>query len=256
MHSPHFDAEHDDIEKQNNLLAMITHDLKSPMVAILGAADFLEESLENNTLSRDTRDSLQIIKSAGNDMLELIGNILTMARIETGKERIDPIRIDDLGHILNNITNTFKYEARINNITITKNIESNLPDVYWDMNKIHYHVINNIISNALKYTPAGGKVHISTEVRGAFVLIRISDNGPGISEVDRKRIFNRFERAMLESSRLYNSAGLGLYNAHLFVRKHNGTISISEGLENKGSCFTIKLPPHPFYPETGIEPLR
>lgn len=234
------------LEKQNNLLAMITHDLKSPMIAILGAVELLQDMPTQGLKPDLLTESLQLISSAGQNMMELIDQILIMARIEAGKEPIDPIRIDQLDLVLNSISETFKYEAKINSITITNNIAPQLPDVYWDLHKIQYHVLNNIFSNALKFTPAGGRIELSAGVDGGHIVIKIADNGPGISEIDRKRIFNRYERILVESKRSYKSAGLGLYNAHLFVHKHNGTITVSDGLDGCGSCFTIKLPPQPF----------
>ena len=251
----HLEIVKDDmLEKQNTVLAMITHDLKSPMVAITGASDFLMEILLDTPnpelLDQDILKNIKMIQSAGKDMLELISQILLMAREETGREPIDPIRVDDLNGKFNHITDTFRYQASINNITMAIEIEPCLPDVYWDINKIHYHVINNIISNALKYTPAGGRILFSASVDKDSVLIKISDNGPGISEIDRKRIFNPYERLMSISERVYHSAGLGLYNAHLFVSKHNGSITVSDGLDGKGSCFTVKLPPQPYLPNS------
>lgn len=237
------------IERQNTLLAMITHDLKSPMVAILGATEFLMEDLDLDGLEPDCRKNLKLIESAGQDMLALIGNILTMARIEAGREPIDPVRIDNLNEVFDHIWETFKYESQLHDIELVSEIEPDLPDVYWDLNKIRYHVINNIISNALKYTPEGGRVILSAGVEGSNVVIRIRDNGPGISQIDRKRIFNRFERLDVLNPRAHNSSGLGLYNANLFVRKHNGTITIEDGIEGTGACFTIRMPPHPYYPE-------
>ena len=239
----------EEVERHRTLLAMITHDLKSPMVAILTATQDLLQPSQIIDMNPESVDHLKLIHAASSEVLELIGNILAMARLEAGKERIEPIRIDNLSSILKSITDTFRYEAHVKDIHIVTEIDENLPDVYWDESKIHYHVINNIISNALKHTPAGGEVRVRAGVEGACIAIRILDNGPGVSMLERKRIFSRFENLEIKSLHDSKLAGLGLYNAHLFIRKHNGRITISDGLGGKGTCFTIMLPPHPYYQE-------
>ena len=116
-----------------------------------------------------------------------------------------------------------------------------MPPVKWDMRRIRYHAINNIISNALKFTPHGGRINLSAKADGTMVTIAIEDNGPGVPQVERERIFRRFEQADLDTSRVFKGAGLGLANAALFVRMHGGRITVEDAVPH-GARFIIELP--------------
>ncbi|NOR52129.1 MAG: hypothetical protein GQ470_05865 [Gammaproteobacteria bacterium] len=235
------------MNKHSDMLAMISHDLKSPMNGILGATDFLLQEIKGEKPdASDCKDALKIIEKAGHNMMELIGNIVSMSKLEAGSEVVHTDWVQDLSEMVENIIQTFKYEARVNDITLSTHITSELPAVNWDLNKIHYHVINNIVSNALRHTPAGGRIVVSADYDDEMVVIRILDSGPGIPESERRRIFKRFECIDITSSRAYHSHGLGLYNAHLFVQQHGGKIRVEDGLDDTGICFAVILPIDPF----------
>jgi two-component system sensor histidine kinase VicK len=162
--------------------------------------------------------------------------------MEAGKEHVEPGWVKNLSAELQSVLKTFEFEAGAKGIKMTLDAKNPLPEVRWDMRRIHYHVLNNIISNALKFTPSGGLITVSASAsdEGA-VKIRISDTGPGIPEKERKMIFNRFERGDSDTRRLHSGSGLGLYNAHLFVTQHGGKIEVESSSE-RGTTFLITLP--------------
>ncbi|TAN47206.1 MAG: HAMP domain-containing histidine kinase [Methylococcaceae bacterium] len=242
-----YQAAHSLCESQHHLMTAVTHDLKSPLNAILGLSGMLRDQLTGKcTLtedeSRDILESIDMINSAGLGMLRLIADILTMARIEAGKEPIDPVETSDLGGMLQHIAKTFRLEAGSHKIDFSLRVTEPLPTVYWDTHKIQFHVINNVVANALKFTPNGGRVELRAGIDDDGVIIAIADSGPGIAVEERDRIFERYARLDVKSERVYQGSGLGLYNAQLIVRQHGGRITIGEGLDGCGTTFYIGLP--------------
>jgi len=229
-----------------DILARVTHDLKNPMNAILGSIDYMEMLAREGDIDRNAiLEILAIARRAGDDMTQLIHGILTIARAEIGKETFSPERIDNLGPVLQNVISAFSFEAILGKKRFEVVIDADLPEVRWDIKKIHYHVLNNLISNALKFVPANGRIAISAQTISDEIVIRVSDNGPGIPVEARSRVFDRFERAGAAVERAYQGFGLGLYTAHLFTRTHQGAIHIEDGLDGKGVSFVVRLPRYP-----------
>lgn len=229
------------IERHNEILSIVSHDLKSPMVAIMGFAEFLLWDMKDKPHDPKWVEMLNRVVTAGRGMQKLVEDILSMAKMEAGKANVEPEWVPNPADEIKSAVNTFEFEANAKRISLSVDVEGEIPAVRWDMRRIHHHVINNIVSNALKFTPAGGRVKISARVGDDAVQIRISDTGPGIPQEERERIFNRFERANTASPRVFGGSGLGLYNANLFVRRHGGKINV-ESSSDAGTTFLIELP--------------
>lgn len=229
------------LERYNNSLSIVSHDLKSPMVAIIGCAKFLLKDMKNRPHDPKWLNMLERMVRAGGESLQMVEDILAMVKMEAGRENAEPEWVDNLATELRDIVRTFEFEAQAKNIRLGFDVRGPLPPVKWDIKRIRYHALNNIISNALKFTPAGGEVTLSAEEAGGAVLIRTADTGPGIAPADRERIFCRFEQAESKSRRVMKGAGLGLYNARLFVARHGGTIAV-ESSGGHGTVILIALP--------------
>ncbi|MCD4757643.1 MAG: HAMP domain-containing histidine kinase [Arcobacteraceae bacterium] len=225
----------------NDILSMVTHDLKSPMTAIMGELDML--SLDN--LSKKEKEvSIKSARKASKNILRLIESILVMAKIEAGKENIELQTVDDLQGVFQDIVSTFKYEIKSKQINFIIKIEKNLPTVSWDIDKLQYHCFNNIISNALKFTPEKGTIQFSVMTQDKnSIAISIKDDGIGICKEKRHTIFEKFDTH--ENQKVFKGNGLGLYNAYNFIKQHNGTIKVVDGLHNKGIGFRITVPINP-----------
>ena len=236
------------IEKHNRILSTISHDLKSPMIALLGFSRILLREIETTNANQRWLDMLKIIIDSGEDMFGLIEDILTMAKMEAGKEIVEFEFIEDLAKELIGIEKTFGCEAKAKGINLSIVVKSKLPVVRWDMKRLRYHVLNNLVSNALKFTPSGGSVIISAEVSNDIVLLKVEDTGPGIPDEMRDKIFRRFGHTEFCSERTKKGDGLGLYNAHLFVTQHGGRISLDKSVYH-GTTFLIELPVYVFSSE-------
>ncbi len=229
------------LERQNASLSIVTHDLKSPMVAIIGCSHFLLRDMKNKPHDPNWLLMVERMVNAGEGMLVLIETILAMGKMEAGKEHVEPAWTADLADELLETARIFQYEAAAKNIRLTVDTSTPLPHVFWDMMRLRHHVFNNLISNALKFTPAGGTVTLSARQRENKVEIRVADTGPGIAPEEREKIFCRFEQGSVASNRVFNGSGLGLYNARLFVNQHGGTIAVENSTE-QGAVILITLP--------------
>lgn len=229
------------IERHNRILSCISHDLKSPMNAIMGIAGLLADNFD--TMPRERAlDFLRRITVAGSEALALIEDILKTAKMEAGREGVEPRWTRDLPGELAKVTATFCQEAAAKNIDLSLEIKSPLPPVLWDTDRIRLHVLNNIVSNALRFTPNGGRVLLAAEAEGGVVSLKVEDNGPGVPPEERERIFQRFEHGALSSTRVFSGAGLGLHNARLFTERHGGKIYACESSRLGGACFIMELP--------------
>jgi len=221
----------------NNILALITHDLKSPLTAVFGAFELLSED------DLTDEEKTQLLKSgmkASKSIMKLIDNILTMSKMEAGKNVIEYKNIDNLYEEISSIQKTFKYEIKMKNINFSVDIEDDLPLVSCDFDALHYHVLNNLISNAIKFTPSGGNIKFSVKAKENNIIIVIKDDGIGIEKKKRKTIFDKYDTH--NNQKVFKGTGLGLYNAHYFITQHKGTIEAIKGIKEKGIGFKIVLP--------------
>jgi signal transduction histidine kinase len=224
-------------QEYNEILSMVTHDLKSPLTAVMGAFDMLSLG---DLSEKEKEYNINQGKKASKSILHLVETILIMAKSEAGKEKCSFAEVNNLKEHFEDIVDTFKFESKIKDIKVSLKIKDNLPIVYWDMDKIHYHVINNIISNSLKFTPHKGKIVISISEDKSDIVIHVMDNGIGMDKNKRRTIFDKYDTH--EDKKVFKGTGLGLYNAYNFVTQHNGNIEVTDGLKGKGIGFKITLP--------------
>ncbi len=229
------------MEKHNKALSVISHDLKSPMIAIVGFSEILLREVKKSYAEPRWIKMLERINKTGRDVERLIEDIMSMVKIEAGKEKIEPEWVPNLSDELMEVKNTFHCEAKAKGIFLSLEIPGPLPPVRWDMSRIRYHVLNNLVSNALKFTPEGGSIMINAKSSTDTVLLKVIDTGAGIPEKEQEKIFHRFEQMELRTERVFKGAGLGLYNAHMFVTRHGGKISIDNTV-CQGTTFLMELP--------------
>ncbi len=237
-------------DNEVDFIASVTHDLKSPLNAILGTIEMLKAEIASDNGSKENMlENLAIASMAGADMLEQIQNMITTARMQAGKETIHPALLSgsDLIERARNMERTFKNEARCKKVDFSVVIGKLPAFVYWDINKLRYFAINNLVSNALKFVGhTGGIVQVLIESDDANnVTIAIMDDGPGIPENERASVFGKFSQAS-NNQQSFHGGGLGLFNAHQITTMHHGKIEILDGLHGRGVTFKITLPAIPF----------
>lgn len=232
-------------------VASVSHDLKSPLNAILGFASLAREGMAGGADRERIIEDLEMVRILGQDMLFLINNMLTAARLQAGQEQLAPLAIaePDLRAIIGGLEKTFQAEARSRKVSFSVKVGALPAVVHWDMTRIRYFAINNLISNALKFVGEGGRVEVGIDTDAAgSVVIRVADDGPGVPVGERQAIFGKFRQAG-SHDRAHGGSGLGLYNAAQVTRAHRGSIEVRDGLDGKGVAFVVHLLAHPFADE-------
>ena len=228
---------------KTRFLNNMSHDIRTPMNAILGYAQLMEEELKEKDLP-ETSDHLEKLQQSGNLLLSIINHVLDMARIESGKMEIDENygRIEDIRQTLFEI---FGDEAKKKNIALHYTINVEHEHILTDTTKVK-EIFVNILSNAIKYTPPGGSVMINVDElvcdESGYMMVRtrVSDTGIGMSQDYLTKIFDAFTRERNTTKSKITGSGLGMSIVKRYVDLLGGTIDV-ESEPGKGSTFIVTL---------------
>ena len=221
------------VRTREEVLAIVSHDLRNPLNAITLGASLLQRS---PTLSDDDSEQLETIELSAKRMSRLIADLLDVTRIEIGKQLpIEPARLD-VAELLRETVELFKAQASANEVTLQARGED-VPPVFADHHRV-LQVLSNLVGNAMKFTPASGMISIAAEARDGDVLCVVADTGPGIPTANLGKIFNPYWQAKRDE-RL--GAGLGLPIAKGIVEAHGGHIWV-ESEPGVGTRFFFTLP--------------
>ena len=228
---------------KTRFLNNMSHDIRTPMNAILGYAQLMEDELKGKDLP-ETSEHLEKLQQSGNLLLSIINNVLDMARIESGRMEIDEnyARIEDIRQTLFEI---FEDEAKKKNLALHYTINVEHEHILTDTTKVK-EILVNILSNAIKYTPVGGSVMVDMdelpcdESEYMIVRIRVSDTGIGMSADYQTKIFEAFTREQNTTKSKIAGSGLGMSIVKKYVELLGGTITVESEL-GKGSTFTVTL---------------
>lgn len=221
-------------ELKSTFISVVSHELKTPVALIKGYVSTLRR--EDASWDRDiVKDSLEVIEEESDRLAELIDNLLDASRIEAGALAMNasdlsmPLLAEHIAKI---------FEGQNNSYTFTVDFENDFPIVLGDENRLS-QVFKNLISNAIKYSTKGGEIKITGWSRKEDVVICVSDDGPGISDQDAPRIFDRFYRAE-SAMRVHKGAGLGLYLTRAIVEAHQGRIWVDNTYQEGAKiCFSL-----------------
>ncbi|NSE60565.1 transporter substrate-binding domain-containing protein [Dorea formicigenerans] len=228
---------------KTNFLNNMSHDIRTPMNAILGYAQLMEDELKGKNLP-ETSEHLEKLHQSGNLLLSIINNVLDMARIESGRMEIDENygKIEDIRQTLFEI---FEDEAKKKNLALHYTINVEHEDILTDTTKVK-EIFVNILSNAIKYTPSGGSVLVNVdelpcdEPGYMIARTRVSDTGIGMSRDYQAKIFEAFTRERNTTKSKITGSGLGMSIVKKYVNLLGGTIDVKSEL-GKGSTFTVTL---------------
>ena len=247
---------------KTNFLNNMSHDIRTPMNAILGYAQLMEDELKGKNLP-ETSEHLEKLHQSGNLLLSIINNVLDMARIESGRMEIDENygKIEDIRQTLFEI---FEDEAKKKNLALHYTINVEHEDILTDTTKVK-EIFVNILSNAIKYTPSGGSVLVNVdelpcdEPGYMIVRTRVSDTGIGMSRDYQAKIFEAFTRERNTTKSKITGSGLGMSIVKRYVDLLGGTIDVKSEL-GKGSTFTVtlkhRIADEGYYTEKHVEELE
>lgn len=223
------------IGMRDEMLAVVSHDLRNPLSVILGTADLL---LIKKDIDPKSAILLERIRKSVNYMLNMIKDLLDAYKIDSGKFSVEEgMSQQNVTALLTEILEVQEPLAQQKNIQLKLEIDSGLPDVYLNVEQIQ-RVFQNIIGNAIKFTPEGGTIRLSAKSGDGCVQFLIEDNGQGIDPELLPRIFDRFSQARKTA---YLGAGLGLAIAKGVVEAHGGRIWVESEI-NQGSKFGFSIP--------------
>jgi PAS domain S-box-containing protein len=222
---------------KNDMLASVSHELRTPVSSIRGFLALVLAEKVGPLMPRQ-REFLEVANRSGDRLLRLVEDLLMLTQAEAG--RLD-LRIGeaDLEQVIRDTIEAARLRALVESVSLTLRSEP-LPVISGDAARLA-QLADNLVGNAIKFTPPGGRVLVQAEVLDGHVQLVVSDSGIGISRADQSRIFDAFYRAVDVSERPIPGTGLGLAISKAIVDGHGGTIEV-ESLEGEGTTFTVRLP--------------
>jgi cell cycle sensor histidine kinase DivJ len=231
-------AEQADASK-SRFLATMSHELRTPLNAIIGFSEMIaqEDVLMINAAKR--KEYAQLINDSGQHLLSVVNGILDMSKMESGNFEISPEPFAPRGALLN-CCNLLALKARENGIDLVTRADEDLPVITGDP-RAFKQILLNLVSNAIKFTERGGTVTVSAAVEGLRLVVRVADNGVGISAEDLKRIGDPFFQAGKTYQRRHEGTGLGLSIVKSLVALHGGEMTVQSRID-EGTTVAVALP--------------
>jgi len=222
-------------ELRDNLVHMVVHDMRTPLTSIKGFLQMLD-MVEGETMSADGREFVTIAREATENLIELTSSLLDVSKMEAGEMTLD-LGECNLIEIIQVVMR--KVESLCENRQFT--LEAAEPMTVLGDAGLLARVIQNLLGNALKFTPDGGSISVGLEAGEGCVRVYVRDTGPGIPSESRERIFEKFGQVSPQQNRQQYSTGLGLTFCKLAVEAHGGSIGVDSEV-GKGSTFWFTVP--------------
>lgn len=225
-------------QAKSEFVSTVAHELRTPMTSIKGYTDLVLSGAAGEA-NETQKNFLGIVKSNADRLAALVADLLDLSRIETGRLVLKAESFK-LGPVIDEVVMSLRSLAEECQVTVDTQVPTGLPPANADRDRV-IQVLTNLISNACRYTPAGGSVAISVRQADGMLQTDVSDTGIGIPPDQRARIFERFERGDHELVRQRPGTGLGLPIAKSIVEMHSGRIWVNSKV-NQGSTFSFTLP--------------
>jgi signal transduction histidine kinase len=227
-------------QHKSEFLANMSHELRTPLNAIIGFSEVLTDRMFGE-LNEKQEEYLKDIYASGTHLLSLINDILDLSKIEAGRMELE-LTDFHLPTALDNALTLVRERAGRKSITLQTSVDQGLGEIRADERKIR-QVVLNFLSNAIKFTPEGGRIEIAAEPKDGSVEVSVSDTGVGIAPEDQEAVFEEF-RQVGAAEKKVEGTGLGLTLCRKFIELHGGRIWVKSQL-GAGSTFTFTIPVHP-----------
>lgn len=222
---------------KDEFLATLSHELRTPLTAILGWSHLLRSQRLNDA---EVSRAIDTIERNAKSQSQLIDDLLDVSRIITGKLQIDRAPVD-LGNVIEAAYDAVRPAAEAKEVSFVLSVERTRSIVVGDQNRLQ-QVFWNLFSNAVKFTPQGGEVHVSARVVDGQISVAVTDTGIGIRKDFLPFIFDRFRQADGSTTREHGGLGLGLAIVRHLITLHQGSVAVHSEGEGRGATFTIALP--------------
>jgi PAS domain S-box-containing protein len=222
--------------RKDQFLATLSHELRTPMTAVLGWARMLKLGLTES----ESREALDAIEKSAEIQAQLIDDVLDVSRIVAGKMTFKPVLID-VGPVLHAAMTTVHPAASAKGIEILASVPPLLPQILGDEGRLQ-QVIWNLLANAVKFTPRGGSITVRLVHAGSVLRLMVQDNGKGIEPDYLPHVFEPFSQEDGTMTRSHEGIGLGLSIVRSLVELHGGRIRVASDGAGLGATFTVELP--------------
>ena len=224
---------------KGRFLATMSHELRTPLNAVIGFSEMLMHDQDMQLDAAQRRDYAHLIYDFGHHLLSVVNGILDMSKIETGNFEITPEPFAP-APVIRSCCDLLTLKARDAGVELLPRIATDMPEIVADKRALK-QIMLNLISNAIKFTDRGGHVVVEAAVDSAIIVMRVVDNGVGISEDDLPRLGDPFFQARGSYARPYDGTGLGLSIVKGLIALHQGRLEIQSRVA-EGTCVTVRLP--------------
>jgi PAS domain S-box-containing protein len=221
---------------KDEFVALVSHELRTPLTSIRGYLELVLDDAEQ--LPTETREFLEIVDRNADRLLHLVGDLLLIAQAEAGKLAFDKVTVE-LPPLVSECVQAAQPAAEEAGVDLFLSTESSV-SIVGDPARLA-QLLDNLISNAIKFTPAGGQVDVLVDASAGSAIIEVRDTGFGIAAEDQTQLFERFFRTRSASVMAIAGTGLGLSIVKAIVDAHGGSISV-ESVEHEGTTFRVELP--------------
>jgi len=222
---------------KSDFISTAAHQLRTPLTGIRWAL----EALEKEPLTESQMALVTSAKDKGKDLVDTVGTLLDITSIESGKHKYE-FSVFPMEDLIIEVANDFGPLAGASQVSLYyAKSEEAMPHIRADRGRIKW-ILNNLLENAIRYTPSGGTVRLMAEASDKFMRVRVHDTGIGIQEKDRGNIFERFYRAGNAITKQNQGNGLGLYIARTIATDHGGDLNFAPNENGPGTTFTLSLP--------------
>jgi len=221
---------------KSEFVATVSHDLRSPLTLMRGYATMLEMVGE---LNDQQKGYVRKIITGVENMSRLVNNLLDLGRIEIGVGlQVEHVTVLD---IIERVTSALQLQASQKNISLSVELPKDMPDAVEADEGLLNQAVHNLVENAVKYTPEGGRIVIRTLSQPGYLTFSVEDSGLGISPEDLPRLFEKFYRGKQREARSQPGSGLGLAIVHSVATNHGGRVWVDSTV-GKGSTFYLQIP--------------
>lgn len=220
-----------------DLVSALAHDIKNPLGIIMGYAEVMADQLAGRNAEKENIDTLDRIQESAQRIVNLVTGFLEASKAEAGKISVEEQPVD-LNSLIREVAQQQMGELRKKNISLDVVLDESVPTVMGDKAQLD-RVLWNLVGNAIKFTPAGGKITVSSRRDDKHVCVAVKDTGIGIPKEELPLLFSQFRR--LKGSAKVEGTGLGLFIVKTIIEAHKGTVQ-AESQDGEGSTFTVKVP--------------
>ncbi len=226
-------------KSKSEFLANMSHEIRTPLNSIIGFSEILWKKKEQLDDSKESKKYLENIKISGENLLQLINNILDLSKIEAGKMQLSFDNVD-VHNLLQHVFEINTVQAQVKDLDYALEIVPGTPRFIVTDRTMLTEVLMNLISNAIKFTPAGKAVNVRLEREGDYILFAVRDKGVGIPLEKQEAVFESFVQADGSTTRQFGGSGLGLAITKRIVELMGGEIGI-ESSQGEGCCITVRI---------------